>query len=61
AASKAVPQKNDFIVLIPCLERFTVSAKWRTALSLCFYAIPGGKPLTLFLNCSGAKVLAGRR
>jgi hypothetical protein len=31
-------------------ERFTVSRKRRTALSLCFDAIPDGKPLTLFLE-----------
>src|SRR5206468_8276746 len=30
------------------LERFTVSRKRRTALSLCFDAIPDGKPLHTF-------------
>src|SRR3954454_10437066 len=32
------------------LERFTVSRKRRSALTLCFYAIPDGKPITLFLE-----------
>jgi hypothetical protein len=32
------------------LERFTVSWKRRTTLSLCSNAIPVGKPLTLFLE-----------
>ncbi|MGT2464550.1 hypothetical protein ACVOMV_01875 [Mesorhizobium atlanticum] len=32
------------------LERFTVSWKRRTALTLCFYEILDGKPLTLFLE-----------
>jgi len=31
-------------------ERFTVSGKRRTTLSLCFDAIPDGKPLSLFLE-----------
>jgi hypothetical protein len=32
------------------LKRFTVSWKRQTVLSLCFYAIADGKPLTLFLE-----------
>ncbi|AZO28978.1 MAG: hypothetical protein EOQ30_00850 [Mesorhizobium sp.] len=51
-AGRTLPSRTDFEVIhIPCsLERFSVSRKRRTALSLCFYAIPDGKPLRTFLE-----------
>ncbi|WP_256754119.1 hypothetical protein [Mesorhizobium sp. Mes31] len=40
-----VPRLRDAAVT---LEQFTVSQKRRTALTLCFDAIPNGKPLHTF-------------
>ncbi|RUW64262.1 hypothetical protein EOA28_35520 [Mesorhizobium sp. M2A.F.Ca.ET.067.02.1.1] len=37
-----------FAIMVPTLERFSVSRNRRTALSLCIYAIPDGKPLRTF-------------
>ncbi|TPN44786.1 hypothetical protein FJ976_25380 [Mesorhizobium sp. B1-1-9] len=41
-------EKPDRIAARRALEHFTVSRKRRTALSLCFYAIPKGKRYALF-------------
>ncbi|TPL00598.1 hypothetical protein FJ567_13655 [Mesorhizobium sp. B2-4-16] len=43
------------------LERFIVSRKRRSALSLCFYAIPGGKPLHTFPGIALRRHAAGCR
>ncbi|RWA62421.1 MAG: hypothetical protein EOQ30_19110 [Mesorhizobium sp.] len=42
------------VVRLP-LERFTVSGKRQTALSLCFDAIPDGKPFHTFPGIALAK------
>ena len=43
------------------LKRFSVSRNRRTALSICFYAIPDGKPLHTFPGIALAENSSGKR